>query len=314
VYLLYVDSSGTPQLGDGNGDLYVLLGLCVHEGTWALLEKSVAALKVRYEFPGVPMELHAKDFCRSFSEQGKIPEFVDLDWASRRQAVLAIREKKLATASRQEARKLRERYRATDPFIHLTRIERSKLFEDALDLVGSQDGVRLFGEAADKRFLFKMTGAKDAVRNSFAQLVSRFDAFLTYSNLGYTSDKGMLMLDQEPTNETLFKRLFAEYRTHGHPWGRVNHVIETPVFVDSASTCGVQAVDLAGYAVRRYIERANIPGTFEEQNFLRIFHKFDRAGPRLHGIRHYCPKNSCRCHVCLARGHADDTPPVADVT
>lgn len=306
MYILYVDASGTPDLG-GNGDLYVLAGICVHESGWTALQRSFAALKAKYEYPDAPMELHAKDFCCEYTEQKKIPGFEQLDRGARRKAVRLLRDEKLRrTADAETRRALRKKHVATDPFIHLTRQERSKLLEDALDLVGSQDGIRLFAEVVKKSHLFRTTGERDCIRSAFAQVVSRFDAFLTHKNLGYSTDKGMLMMDQEPTNESFIRKLFQGFRENGHPWGAMNHVIEAPFFVDSSTTSGVQAVDLCAYAVRRYVERATTAGTFEEQNFLRIFHRFDREGPRLHGLRHYCQKGSCPCKICVARGHADE--------
>jgi len=269
MYILYADASGTPGVGE-NGDVFALLGICVHEGTWFALEKRVGALKARYSYPQIPFELHAKDFCRAYPEQDKIPDFESLDWDARRRAVLQIREQRLQSIkSPEERREHRQRYRASDPFIHLSRRERSQLFEDALDLVGSHDGIRLFGEVISKSHLLKMSGTRDASQRAFAQLVSRFDAFLTRSNgPGYSNnDNGLLMMDREPTIEKMLETTFAGYREHGHPWGRVNHVIEAPLFVDSSKTSAVQTVDLCAYAVRRYVERANQLGSFEEANF-----------------------------------------------
>ncbi|ODU01343.1 MAG: hypothetical protein ABS79_01890 [Planctomycetes bacterium SCN 63-9] len=111
-------------------------------------------------------------------------------------------------------------------------------------------------------------------------------------------------MDKEPTRERQIEKIFDEYRAEGHPWGEINHVIESPFFVDSRRASAVQLVDLCSYAVRRYVERGAVEGSFEEQNFLRIFHKFDRAGPKLHGLRHYCPRGSCACLICRDRGHA----------
>ena len=94
------------------------------------------------------------------------------------------------------------------------------------------------------------------------------------------------------------------FRSSGHRWGSLQHVIETPFFVDSKIVSGIQLADVCGYALRRYIAKANRVGSHEERQLLRIFHKFDRAGPRLHGLRHYCPAHSCDCMVCQERGHA----------
>ena len=112
----------------------------------------------------------------------------------------------------------------------------------------------------------------------------------------------MLLMDQEPTYETYLREAFGDYRDRGHPWGPLNYVIETPFFIDSRLASAVQAVDLCSYAVRRHVERPGT-GSYEEANLRRIFHKFDRAGPKLHGLRHFCPRGSCQCLICRERGH-----------
>ena len=109
MFLLYLDASGTSDVSDVAQKHYVLLGLSVHEGNWFALEKRVAALKRRYEFPGVPLELHAKDICCSITEQSLVPDFENLDHAGRRVQVLSVRETKLASNSGQERQRLRER-------------------------------------------------------------------------------------------------------------------------------------------------------------------------------------------------------------
>ena len=40
----------------------------------------------------------------------------------------------------------------------------------------------------------------------------------------------------------------------GTLWTRIEHVIETPMFVDSQMTSMVQLADLCAYAIRRYLE------------------------------------------------------------
>lgn len=306
MFILYVDGSGTPDQSDPNSKLFVLAGLCVHEGTWYALEERVTGLKRNYALPGSALtafELHAKDICCSYSEQTKFPDFTLLEPLARRAMVLEKRREKLASMPEGHKRdKLKTIHRATDPYIHLTRQERSCLYEDGLDLVGDHDGIRLFAEIVDKGHL----NQSDATQPALAQLVSRFDAFLkNYNKRSPRSpENGLLVMDKEPTRERQIENIFDEYRAEGHPWGKINHVIESPFFVDSRRANAVQLVDLCAYAVRRYVERGAVEGSFEEQNFLRIFHKFDRSGPRLHGLRHYCPRGSCGCLICRDRGHA----------
>ena len=299
-----MDASGTPIHPDVSSSVFVLGGACLHESNWLALDDRVAELKQSYAIPGSDFELHAKDFCVSFGEQREVPDFAELSWAERRDAVLAIHARKVADTPRGEARDARrDKYRAQAPFVHLTRTERSRLFEDALDLVGSREGVRLFAEVVDKAHLHH----DNCLRHALEQVVSRFDAFLAHANTPTRTrrDHGLLVMDREPTYERYIESIYDEFRHRGHPWGRLQDVIESPFFVDSRRASGVQVVDLCIYAVRRYVEYGLRPGKIhEEQNFLRIFHKFDRSGPKLHGLRHYCAKKSCDCLICRDRGHA----------
>jgi hypothetical protein len=315
MYLLYVDASGTPQVQDPQNNLYVLLGVCVHEGTWRGLERRVRGLKRQYEQPNFPIELHALDICRQYRLQDTIDGFAEMDRPARRVAYeRAVAAKMTAAESGAAKRKIREDARSVQAFTHLTRLERGELYEAGLDLIGSHDGIRLFAEATDKRHFHHVTGEADSVRWSFAQLISRFDLFLQRANrTSEQPQRGIIVMDKEPTNESYLMDVVREFRENGHPYGRLECVIEIPFFVDSHFASGIQLADLASYATRRYIERADRVDSFERQNYLRIHHKFDRAGPKLHGIRHYCARGSCSCLVCAERGHApqDEAPRAA---
>jgi Protein of unknown function (DUF3800) len=303
MFLLYVDASGTPDV-PGDRNVYAMVGICVHEGTWFALEQRVRRLKSKYSLPGRDFELHAKDFCCSIREQDEIPAFADLPRSERRARVLEVRARKLAELRGPQRAARQKKYRATDPFIHLTRLERSTLLEEALDLAGSHDGIRLIGEVIDKHYSFERSGAQDVMRQAFTQVVTRFDHFLKWlneTNPPGRVDNGLLLMDREPTYEVRLSRILEEYRSQGHPWGELRHVLEAPFFVESASVSAVQLGDLCAYAVRRYVESAGTPGAPAEANFLRIWARFDRSGPRLHGLRHYCAPRSCACLICEER-------------
>jgi Protein of unknown function (DUF3800) len=304
MYLLYLDASGTPDLADSAQPTFVLLGLTIHEGNWFALEKRVAGLKRLYQFPGVPLELHARDICSSIKEQDDIPSFATMSREARRAEVMSLREKRLAGKEPKARQVARERYRATEATVHLTRSERSHLYEAALELVGSHEQIRLFAEIVDKAHLLKATGKRNAVGPAFEQVLSRFDTLLqVYARAGGGPvNNGVAVVDVDP-NSDLLRDLTTTFRAEGHHWGTLQHVIETPFFVDSKIVSGIQLADICAYAVRRYVEKQGRAGSHEEKQFLRIFHKFDRAGDKLHGIRHYCPAGVCDCMICAERGH-----------
>ncbi len=320
MYLLYTDASGTPEPQDQSRE-YAIVGVALPASAWAEFDLKVVAIKKEYGLVQTRAELHAKDFCVSFPEQDEIADFQNLGWNDRRSALQEVRAKKLANKMSDEKRARRVRtYRATLPFVHLTRAERSALFEKVLDVVGGYESLVLFGEVVRKA-----DAKDDIVGQAFTQLVSRFDTFLERRNMagrrwlvaalerfprlkqlsGLSSahvHKGLLVMDEEPARESSYRAMLEKFRDSGHPWGNLKHVIEAPFFVDSTLSAAVQVADLCAYAVRRYIEFGPAKGSHEEKNFKRIFARFDR-GTRLHGLRHYCAKGSCKCLVCAERGH-----------
>jgi len=226
--------------------------------------------------------------------------------------VLAMRQQRIDTEpSPTRKSELRKKYKKTEPFIHLTRLERSKLLEESLELVGAHDGLRLFGEAVSKAHAGVAGGQIDCVRQAFEQVLSRFDAFLQrrhrwkqQKSLRPPVDNGLLILDRDYSTEARLHNQFKDYRQHGHLWGKLFHVIDVPFFASSAQLGGLQLVDVCAYAVRRYLDTNAVPKSFEERNFLRIFNRFDRDNTgKLHGLRHYVQAGTCNCHICDARGH-----------
>jgi len=302
LYLLYVDASGTPELSDVT-KAFTLLGVCVHEGTWHALDQRVRALKERYSSEPRQFELHAMDFCVSIKEQSEVDGFDDLDWSERQRRIRQLREEKLEKYQVPKRNKKAKYFKRTNRFIHLTRHERTRLFQEGLEIVGSHHGLVLFGEVVDKQHFLKAHGNASPVGDTFAQVVSRFDSYLKRTNnyLEHGVENGLLVIDREPSSEDRYRHLLARYRDHGHPWGNLQHVIETPFFVDSKLATAIQLADLCAYALRRHIEHSDC--THEKTDFRRIFHKFDRSEGNLHGVRHYCARGSCTCLVCSERGH-----------
>jgi Protein of unknown function (DUF3800) len=186
------------------------------------------------------------------------------------------------------------------------------LLENALDLVGAHKGIVLFGEAVWKAHPAVVAGHCDPVHQAFEQVVARFDAFLKRTDdwklqksPRRTIDNGLLVLDQDYSTEASIVNQFRDYRKKGHPWGKMQHVIDVPFFASSERVSGLQLVDICAYAVRRYLDKKAVVGSHEERNFQRIFHRFDRDNSwKLHGLRHYVPADSCTCLICKERGHA----------
>jgi hypothetical protein len=292
---------------------YALVGAAVHENTWFALNRRIRGLKKRFAFPGEDFELHVMDFNTVIDEQAQIPGFSQMNHADRRKNVFALREERLKNALTDEKRKtLTKEFRRTRPFVHLTRAERSQLYEDGLDLIGGHKGLVLFGEAIEKKHPAVTSGAVDCVRQAFEQVITRFDSYLkrkaAWKGLSTSrqvrGDKGLIVMDRDLQTEKDIERQFANYQQQGHPWGQLEFVMDAPFFVASNKFPGIQIGDLCAYALRRYLDKGGVAGSHEEKQFRRIFDLFDRDAGRLHGLRHYTPGGTCKCLICQERGHA----------
>jgi hypothetical protein len=237
MFLLYIDASGTPEQQDASRH-YALLGICVHEGTWFALNRRIDGLKRRYRFSNDDFEIHAKQFTVSISEQGQIPDFENMSWTDRRTRVLAIRQQRIdAENDPHRKRELRQKYKRTEAFIHLSRLERSRLLEDALDLVGAHEGIRLFGEAIFKAHPGVVGGQIDPVGQAFEQVVSRFDAFLQRrhqwkqaSSRRPSIDNGLLILDQDYSTEASLQKTIHQIPAAWASLGRLASRYRRPLF------------------------------------------------------------------------------------
>jgi hypothetical protein len=312
MFMLYLDASGTAQPNDSTKH-YALVGAAVHENTWFALNRRIQGLKKKYAFPGEDFELHVMDFNTVIDEQSLVPHFDQMNFADRRANVLSLRTERLKNAANETKRKrLEKEFRRTRPFIHLTRPERSQLYEDALDLIGGHKGLVLFGEAIEKIHPAVTSGAVDCVRQAFEQVITRFDAFLkrnaTWKGLSTSrfirGDKGLIVMDRDLETERDIERQFANYQQQGHPWGQLEFVMDAPFFVASSKFPGIQIGDVCAYALRRYLDKGGAAGSHEEKQFVRIYDLFDRSAGKLHGLRHYTQGGKCKCLICSERGHA----------
>ena len=155
------------------------------------------------------------------------------------------------------------------------------------DAVGRWDQVRIFAHAVDKSSFEKKHPGQDIFENSFTQIVSRFEKFL--SNM---QRPGILVQDNNPTVSKKLTQMMRKFHKQGTAWIDIKNIVETPFFVDSQLTSMIQVADTCAYATRRYYENN------ENTLFSKIFPKFDRVKGQLVGIRHYPAPDDCACLVC----------------
>ncbi len=292
VYFCYIDESGTPQV-PGNTSHYVLCGVTIPVKFWKKCDRSISAIKNKYHLSGV--EIHTGWIMRTYLEQSKIPDFDKLSYDDRRREVIKMRKSEIFKVQKSKDTKglkqLKKNYKHTEPYIHLTHNERMDFLREIADLIGKSSFIRIFAECIDKIF-FDPTRAKQSVdEQALEQLVSRFEHYM--SNVSSKGEKvhGLLVHDN---NETVCKKhtaLMKQFHKKGTLWTSIKHIVETPLFVDSALTDMIQIADLCSIALRRYLENG------DKDLFDRISPRFDKHKGKLVGVRHYT-ETSCTCDIC----------------
>lgn len=294
VYFCYIDESGVPQI-PGNTSHYVLAGLSIPISRWKFCDCRINGVKQKYNL--LDNEIHTAWIARRYVEQSKIANFDTLNYADRRREVEKYRKRELLNlqkaGNKTHYRQTKKNYKKTDPYIHLSEVERLNLLQELADTVGKWSFARLFAECIDKIHFDPSRTVLTVDEQSFEQVVSRFEQYLQIVSKS-TSNKNVYGALIHDNNETLSKKhteLMKIFHSHGTFWTRIDKIIETPLFVNSELTGLVQIADLCSYAIRRYLEN-------NEDNLLkRILSRADRKNGKIVGIRHFSDAG-CKCILC----------------
>jgi hypothetical protein len=291
-YMCYLDESGV-QENTGTSH-FVLVGLAILAEHWKQYETQIAQRKIHYGLEN--SEIHAAWMARRYIEQEHIRDFDKLQWDERRRLAQTKREEHLirlsARGTTKQLKAAKLNYRKTYAYMHLTFAERQALLVEFANIIGGWHDARLFAEVTDKLFSYSAPRQYTPFEFSFTELVQRFEYFLRHR--GKSVDQklfGLLIQDNNPTIAHRLTAMMRRFHAQGTKWAAIDHIIETPLFVDSHLTSMVQMADLCGYAIRRFFE------SDEKDLFNRIYQRFDRAAGKTAGIRHYTA-NGCRCRVC----------------
>ena len=144
----------------------------------------------------------------------------------------------------------RKNFGKTEACAHLTKCERRQAVTDIAKLISEWGVVRLFAECIDKVHFDPNMANTSVHEQAFEQVVSRFEHYLRNSQ----SDYGLLIHDNNDTVAKKHTELMRTFLRKGTLWTQIEHIIETPMFVDSQLNSMVQLADLCAYSIRRYIE------------------------------------------------------------
>ena len=295
MYVCYLDESGVPE--NSCTSHLVLVGLAIPGSDWKAFEAQIRLRKAHFGLGDA--EIHTAWMARRYVEQERVAGFESLSQHDRRAAVAPLRQQHLlrlaAAGTRKQLEAAKKNYRKTEPYIHLTRSERINCLAELGDTVGGWQEARLFAEAIDKREVYGRQHVHPPFDFAFTELIQRFEYFLR--NRGNFLQQKLLGLIVQDNNQTVAKRLtdmMLRFHQQGTRWTNIDHIVETPLFVDSQLTSMVQMADLCGYAIRRYFEND------EADLFDRIYSRFDRTARGVVGIRHFAGAG-CICRVCADR-------------
>lgn len=294
VYFCYIDESGTPEV-PRNTSHYILAGLSIPITYWKLCEKGITKIKQKFDLQNA--EIHTGWIVRKYLEQSKISGFDTMNFTQRRCEVEKIRKAEILKLQKSHNRnhynQTKKNYKQTEAYIHLTYNERISFIEELADLVGKWSFARLFGECIDKIHFDLVKAKKSVDEQALEQLVSRFEQYMKIVSKS-TGDSELFGALIHDNNETVSKKhtaLMKKFHNYGTLWTSIEHIIETPLFVNSELTNLVQIADLCSYSLRRYFEN-------NETNFLnRIQSRFDRKNSKIVGLRHFSD-TSCKCLFC----------------
>ena len=289
MHLCYIDESGTSAI-PGSTSHFVLAGLSMPDRLWKSHHDQVEGIKRRYDLQF--NEVHVAWLLRPYREQQAVPDFAFMSWMKRRSEVLSARTQEVLRLQRDgpgQQKQVQKNYKATESYIHLTLDERRQLVQDLAGCVSGWGEARLFAECIDKAHFQRVQNQKTVDEQAFEQIVSRFEQFLKNGS----GDYGLLVHDANSTVEKKHTERMKNYLQEGTLWTGVEHIIETPMFVDRQLTGMVQMADVCSYALRRYVENG------ETELFDLVFQRAHRIQQTAVGVRHYT-EPGCQCRICSA--------------
>ena len=288
----YIAESGPPDI-PGTSSHYVLCGISIPIDKWKFCDKRISKLKDKYGLIG--SEIHTGWILRPYKEQNVIADFEALSYADRRAAVMSERAARIYALQRSGRvslyRQTKKNNQKTEPYIHLTRSERTVFIQEIADEIGSWSFASIIAESIDKTY-FNPAKAKVTIDEmALEQLVSRFEKHLKNRDKDGQKVYGALIHDNNLTVAKRHTELMQQFHKKGTLWTKINHIIETPLFVNSELTSMVQIADLCSYILRRYNENG------ETDLLDRIKPRFDAFRGKIVGVRHYA-KDDCTCSFC----------------
>ena len=183
--------------------------------------------------------------------------------------------------------------RGFDRFRNLTEAQRQSLMDDVYNVLASVEYPYAI-PFATAIHISSVKNADQALRDTFEDVVQSVNAFLAPMNAEGDVQKGLLIIDGNPSTEAKYRTLISEFRQSGTQYGYLGNIVDIPYFCQSEDTRLLQLADFSAYAVFRYYERG------DAQFLNKIIHHFDRRSrdySGVDGLKHIT-KRQCDCIAC----------------
>ena len=292
MFFCYLDESGTPEI-PGTSSHYILVGLSIPVKYWQKVEQDINSIKHKYGLHD--KEIHTAWLRRRYIEQRKISNFDLLPIDKRIFEIEKYRRAellRLQKVNNKQYSQTKKNYKETTDYIHLTLEERENFLLEIASAISGWNFATLFAECIDKISFDPRRSAMSISEQAFMQVVTRFDFYLLNCTKEMNEKQyGLLLHDNNLTVEKKHAELMKSFQKKGTLWKDINHIIETPLFVNSGLTNMIQLADLCAYAIRRYLENN------ENELFDLVFQRVDIKNGKRVGIRHF-PGSGCNCVIC----------------
>ena len=136
----------------------------------------------------------------------------------------------------------------------------------------------------------------DPLQRTYEELLLRFNELLKrLSHVTGTPQFGIVVADRA-RYELIVQPIVSQWRTTGTRFGRLKHIVDVPLFVDSKATRLIQLADMVAYASYRYYEAG------DDLMLGRILRSFDTDQGVIHGLVHLVRNHRhCPCPACVSR-------------
>ncbi len=244
MLICFLDEAGTSDLRQGfPKDVFVLAGVIVGADQSVKADNEFAQLKKNYEL-NEEDEIHSawvdsKKLDRIQSQITDLPAFAKKSKKDRRIEVKQVWQGQIQTDQTKQEQK---DYKKWSPYMHLTSERRSRLLQDACDILVN---LKLPVIVCALDCALHSDGPTTYGR-SFMHLTSWFQSLL--------ENRPGLVVHDASNKERLAKDIV---KTHQKALGKLTSKAHTiypvPLFVDSKRTKMIGFADVAAYAVRKYL-------------------------------------------------------------